>query len=97
MRDAAVSWNVQGKLKHAGEKVFLLLLALSFSLNMRMRRHYHRAGLRNTTGPKRRRLSAAHHNVGRVIEHFGRGGDNNLENKQAGRFSSGLRRHYRLW
>jgi len=47
MRAAAVSGNVQGKLKHVGEKVFLPLLALSFSFNMRMRRHYHRAGLRN--------------------------------------------------
>lgn len=80
MRDADVSGNVQGKLKHVGEKVFLLLLALSFDFNLRMRRHHHRAGLRNTR-PERRRLSAAHHNVDSVIEHFGRGGDNNLEHK----------------
>ena len=95
MRDAAVSGNVQGKLKHVGEKVFLLLLALSFSLNMRMRRHYHRASLR----AKRPEGwgSAAHHNFNSVIEHFGRGGDNNLEHKQAGRFYGGIRPHYRLW
>ena len=43
------------------------------------------------------RLSIAHHNVDSVIEYFGRGGDNNLENKQAGRFSGGLRRHDLLW
>jgi hypothetical protein len=97
VRDAAVSKNVHRRVKHVREKVFFLLLALSFDSDLRMRRYHHSAGLRNTTGPKRRRLSAAHHNVGRVIEHFGRGGDNNLENKQAGRFSSGLRRHYRLW
>jgi hypothetical protein len=95
MRDAAVSGNVQGKLKHVGEKFFLLLLALSFSLNMRMRRHYHRAGLRNIETEQR--LSTAHHNVDSVIEHFGRGCDNNLEHKQAGRFSGGIRPHYRLW
>lgn len=80
MRDAAVSGNVQGKLKHVVEKVFLLLLALSFSLNMRMRRHYHRAGLHDATGSEQR-LSTAHHNVDSVIEHFGRRGDNNLEHK----------------
>ena len=81
MRDADVSGNVQGKLKHVGEKVFLLLLALSFDFNLRMRRYHHRASLWKSGSEQRRRLSAAHHNVDSVIEHFGRGGDNNLEHK----------------
>jgi hypothetical protein len=96
MRDAAVSGNVQGKLKHAGEKVFPLLLSLSFDFNLRMRGHHHRAGLRNTR-PQRWRLSAAHHNIDSVIEHFGCGRHNNLEHKQANRFSGRIWPHYQLW
>jgi hypothetical protein len=80
MRDATVSGNVQGKLKHAGEKVFLRLLDLSFDFNLRIRGHHHRASLRNTR-QERRRLSAAHHNVDSVIEHFGCGSDDNLEHE----------------
>jgi hypothetical protein len=83
-------------LNHVRERILLSLLALSFCLNMRMRRHYHRVGLLDTTGPEQR-LSTAHHNVDSVIEHIGRWGDNNLEHKQAGRFSSGIRPHYHLW
>jgi hypothetical protein len=45
-----------------------------------VRRHYHIAGLRDIEPEQR--LSIAHHNVDSVIEHFGRGGDNNLEHKQ---------------
>src|SRR5215468_7790048 len=80
---------------HVRERILLSLLALSFCLYMRMRRPYHRTGLHDRKGPEQR-LSTAHHNFDSVIEHFGRRGDNNLEHKQAGRFSSGLRPHYRL-
>jgi hypothetical protein len=83
-------------LNHVRERILLSLLALSFCHHMRMRRHYHRAGLYDTAGPEQR-LYTAHHNLDSVIEHFWRGGDNILEHKQASRFSSGIRPHYRLW
>jgi len=83
-------------LRHVRERILLSLLALSFSHYMRIRRHYHRASLRNIE-PEERRLSTAHHNVDNVIEHFERGGDNNLEHKQAGRFYGRIWRRYQLW
>ena len=61
-------------LNHVRERIFLSLLALSFCLYMRVRRHHHRAGLRNIETEQR--LSAANHNLDSVIEHFERGGDN---------------------
>ena len=82
-------------LRHVRERIIHSLLALSFSHNLRMRRHYHGASLRIVETEQR--LSTAHHNVDNVIEHFGRGGDNILEHKQAGRFSGGIRPHYKLW
>jgi hypothetical protein len=79
-------------LGHVREWILLSLLALSFDFHMRMRRHYHRAGLRDR-GPERRRrrrrrhFSSAHHNFDILVEHYWDGGDNKLENKQAGRLS----------
>ena len=68
-------------LNHVRERIFLSLLALSFCLYMRMRRHHHRAGLRDITARPEQRLSTAHHNLDNVIEHFERSGDNSLEHK----------------
>jgi hypothetical protein len=82
-------------LNHVRERILLSLLALSFCLNMRVRRHYHRAGLHDIETEQR--LSIAHHNLDSVIKHFGRGGDNKLEHKQASRLSGRIRRQYKLW
>jgi hypothetical protein len=83
-------------LNHVCERILLSLRALSFCLYMRMRRHHHRAGLHDTTGPEQR-LTTAHHNFDSAIEHFGRRGDNKLEHKQASRLSGRIRRQYQLW
>jgi hypothetical protein len=85
-------------LGHVRERIIHPLLALSFDFHMRMRRHYYRAGLRYR-GPewRRRRFSSAHHNFNIVVEHYWGGGYNYLENKQAGRLSGRIWRHYQLW
>src|SRR5262245_53605249 len=46
MRDAAASRKVHERLRYIREKIFLLLLALYFDSDLRVRRHHHRAGLR---------------------------------------------------
>jgi hypothetical protein len=79
--------SVKG-LRHVRERISLSVLALSFCFHMRICSDYYRAFLRDR-GPeprdrrrrRRRRRSAAHNYVDSVIQHFGHGGDDILENK----------------
>jgi hypothetical protein len=96
-REAAASKNAHGRLRHAREKIFLLLLASSSNFNMWIRRHHHRAILHSREEERRRRGAAAHHNLDIIIERFECGGDNKLEHKHAGRFYGRIWLHYQLW